>query len=500
MDYPALIFWALIAWTIVASTRAVLILLISSMPFAGLALLPPEVAGGVSILPQSMFAVVLVLKVLAQQVRTRSPKVFTVLQLRNMGFLVLFLTFAIATTVIMPRLFQGQVVIMPMKASLAADLLGPSQQNFTQSAYLTLSVISALAVALVADEPGFLETLLAGVLAGGIVCVATGLVDMAAAATGMEGLLKPFRNAGYSFITEAEIAGVRRVIGLTPEASSYGTLCVPFGATLALLRNLYAGPGVRIIATITAGSLFVMAVLSTSSTAYLELAVFALVYAANWIRRLATPSSLGKSGLFGELITGLLFATALLTIFVARSDLFDPLGNLITEVILNKPLSSSYYERTHLNVVAWDALGTSWGLGVGLGSTRTSNQIAAIVSSTGIIGAALFGLFLTRLFTRRPDSQSVLYAEILPALKLSLVPVLAGASVVSAGADFGLWVGVGFGAICGIAAITPRPSSVGQFAEGEVSPAAVYGAVLSRTRGLRRWRRQYEGSAPRASQ
>jgi hypothetical protein len=432
---------------------------------------------------------------------TRSSKFLTILRLQNMGFLVLFLIFAVVTTVVMPRLFQGQVIIMPMKASAstAADLLGPSQQNFTQSGYLTLSVISALAVAIVADEPGFPETLLAGVLAGGIICIATGLVDIAAASTGMESLLKPFRNAGYSFITEAEVGGVRRVIGLTPEASSYGTLCVPFGAALALLRNLYAEGRTRILVTITAGGLLVMAVLSTSSSAYVELAVFGLVYAANWVRRMATSSSLGKSGLLWEFIIGLVFLIVLLIIVAARSDLFDPLANLVTEVILNKPLTSSYYERTHLNDVAWGAVATTWGLGVGLGSTRTSNIIAAIVSSTGVIGAALIGLFLIRLFARRPDSQSLLFAEMLPVLKLSLLVPLVGASVAAGGADFGLWDGVFFGAICGIAAVTPRPTA-NQFAEDNVSPARAYGTVLSGTRPLRRWRRQYEASAPRASQ
>ena len=82
-----------------------------------------------------------------------------------------------------------------------------------------------------------------------------------------------------------------------------------------------------------------MALLSTSSTAYLGLAVLGLVYAANWVRRAVLSSALGQRGLMWELLAGLGLIVALLFILVARADLFDPLLNVIDEVIFNKPLS-----------------------------------------------------------------------------------------------------------------------------------------------------------------
>ena len=51
MNYPALCFWLLIAWSVTASRGTVLVLLVASMPFASLALLPPEMVR-ISILPQ----------------------------------------------------------------------------------------------------------------------------------------------------------------------------------------------------------------------------------------------------------------------------------------------------------------------------------------------------------------------------------------------------------------------------------------------------------------
>ena len=325
MNFPALIFWLVIVCSFWARPGTVLVLLLASIPFASLSLLPPEIIGGMTLLPQMMFAVVLILKVVAPHVVTLSPKFVNALQLRSLGYLALFLLTGIVVTLIMPRLFQGQVVVFPMKYSYMADLLGPSQANFTQSGYVVLSVMTAFAVMLMADEPGFTGTLLKAVLAGGMVCIVTGLIDVAAASTGMESLLEPFRNAQYAYLTDATVgAGARRVVGFTPEASAYGPICVEFAAVTGLLRTLYAEGPQRMHATIVAVSLVVMALLSTSSTAYGGLAVLGLVYAGNWIRRVAFSSPLGQSGLLGELLVGLGAIIALLFVLVASLGPAEP--------------------------------------------------------------------------------------------------------------------------------------------------------------------------------
>jgi hypothetical protein len=476
MNYPALIFWVLITSTIMASPETVLIMLVASIPFASIALLPPEIVGGLTLLPQSVFVVVLLVKVLSQQVTVGPARIFSALHLDNLGYLALFLLVGIVATVIMPRLFLGDVVVIPMKEAWKADLVTPIQANFTQSGYVALSVMTAFAIILIADKATFAETFLTSLLVGGVICIATGLIDAAAAATGMGKFLDPFRNAGYAYITSAELGGLRRIIGLTPEASSYGGMCIAFATPLALLRTLYAEGRQRIIATTVTLGLVVMAVLSTSSTAYGGLAVLGLTYAANWIRRVTIGSTLGKSGLGGELVMGLGLVVVSLIILVFDADFFDPLVNLIGEVIFDKPLTSSFYERSHWNSVAWDAFTSTWGLGIGFGSTRTSNWFAALVSSTGLLGTALMGIFLIRLLTKRGSWPSPLFVEMLPGLKLSLFPILAMAYVSSGGADFGLWVGVIFGAIAGLAEYSPRRGSVSPDVAEKMVPAGVGGS------------------------
>lgn len=457
MNYPALAFWALIALSLTARPSIVLVLLLSSMPFASLALLPPEVAAGMSILPQMMFGVILILKVLIPQVFPLSPALLSILRFRRLGYLVGFLLVGATATVIMPRLFQGEVVIAPMREAWAADLLSPIQSNFTQLGYVTLSVMTTFAVALIAGEPEFVDMLLAGVLAGGAVCVATGLIDIVAAATGMESLLEPFRNAGYAFLTNSEVAGVRRVVGLTPEASAYGAICVQFAAAVVLLRNLYPEGRWRNLATVLALALLVLSILSTSSTAYAGLALLALAYGVNGLRRAFLPTPIGQGGLVSEVFAAMILIAVLLIVVLVRSDLFDPLLNVINETILDKPLSSSFYERSHWNSIAWNAVTSTWGLGVGFGSTRTSNWFIAVISSTGALGAALMGMYLIQFFLTRPTRRTPMLVEFQPALKLSVLPALAMAALAAPGPDFGPWIAVVLGAVAGASGLTPTP-------------------------------------------
>jgi hypothetical protein len=473
MSYPALIFWALIAWSVTTRPSTLLVLLLASIPFASLAMLPSAMTGGLSILPQSLFAVVLILKVVVPQAMPLSPKLLTALRLRNLGYLALFLLVGTVATVIMPRLFAGEVVVVPMRilSETITALLSPTPQNFSQWGYLTLSVMSVFSVTLIADEPWFVKTLLVGMLAGGVVCFVTGLIDYAAGVAGMEYLLAPFRTAGYAYLTDVDVAGVKRVVGFTPEASAYGPICVNFAAATVLLRPLYAEGGQRILAAIIAGISVVMALLSTSSTAYVGLAVLGLAYAANWFRRAASFSPLGQTGLLGELFVGLGLIIALLFVVIAQSDLLNPLLNVIDEIIFNKPLGSSFYDRSFWNSTAWDTITSTWGLGVGFGSTRTSSWVVAVVSNTGLIGAAFMMIFLVKTLAKRPIWQNSLSTELLSALKLSLLPALAMTSVDSAGSDIGPWMAVVLGAITGVAALRPGSNPVPRVVGGRPIPA-----------------------------
>lgn len=460
MNYPALVFWVVIAGSAMMRPSTILVLLLASVPFASLALLPPDMIGGLSILPQEMFAVVLMLKVLAPEVMAFSPKLLNALRLRNLGCLALFLLVGIIATLIMPRLFQGDIVVVPMHFNGIDGILAPVAANFTQAGYVTMSVVTTIAVALMVDDRRFVRTLLLGMLAGGLVCLVTGLIDMAAASAGLENLLQPFRNAGYAYLTDTDISGVRRVVGFTPEASAYGPICVEFAASLVFLRDLYPSSRQRVLAVSVAISLIVLALQSTSSTAYGGLAVLALMYAVNFVRRAIVNSPFAQRSLLWELLLGFGVIIALLVILIVRANLLDPLINLVNEQILNKPSTGSFVQRSHWNSVAWDAVGSTIGLGIGFGSTRASSWVVAVVSNVGVIGAAFMGIFLLQTFFRRASSRDLWSEELMSALKFALLPALAMIAINEPGPDFGLWMSVVFGMITGVGALQSSTSSI----------------------------------------
>src|SRR3546814_14550584 len=69
---------------------------------------------------------------------------------------------------------------------------------------------------------------------GAAVAVLTGVRDIATQGTQ---ILAPFRTASYAILSDQEILGSLRIVGLMPEASAYGTICVFFGAALYFLRR-----------------------------------------------------------------------------------------------------------------------------------------------------------------------------------------------------------------------------------------------------------------------
>ena len=160
----------------------------------------------------------------------------------KLGFLFLFLAYGLVLAYVMPRLFAHSVKVIPITATVDWPVaLQPSSGNITQSAYLALSVGVSLAFALAAIRPEFLRHYLLALLFGGITLILTGLMDLVLTNAGLESLLEPFRNATYTLHVDVKTSSGKRVVGLMPEASAFGPLCVANAASLAFLRPLFNG-------------------------------------------------------------------------------------------------------------------------------------------------------------------------------------------------------------------------------------------------------------------
>jgi hypothetical protein len=136
-------------------------------------------------------------------------------------------------------------------------------------------------------------------------------------------------------------------------------------------------------------------------------------------------------------------------LFAAKPALLDPLSELVDAMIFNKTNTLSLYERSVWNATSWNAFVGSWGLGVGFGSTRTSNWFISIISNTGAIGALFLSLFLLQTFMRRVRSD--LYrSEFINACKLALIPNFAMAALAGTTPDFGPLIAILVGTITGL--------------------------------------------------
>jgi hypothetical protein len=452
MSYPAAIVWALLISSLFLRPGTAMMMLLTSTVLGSLTIIPVDIVGGVTILPRAAFAVLFIGKVMISQSRYFSADVLKLLRLRHLGILAIFLLLSLFVTAVMPPLFDREIVVVPIRLTLTMpqDLSAPSAANFTQSAYLMLSVAVVFATAVLANTAEFPLSLLTGVLALGVATVVTGLADIVANAVGQGDLLEPFRDASYTLIIGAEIVGARRVIGLMPEASAYGGLCVSVASALAFTWPLYPRGWRRLAAACTAAALVVMALLSTSSTAYGGLAVLAICYGINWVRRLFILTAADVRTLTSEFVIAVLAGFAVLMALLVSPETFDPLMRMIDELIFNKATTASFYERSSWNSIAWDALWGTSGLGIGIGSTRTSNWFLSIITSTGVLGAIVMAAFLIQLFLYRPDPARPFAVAVVPALKFAVIPNLVMAAVAGTTPDFGVWLAILFGAIAGL--------------------------------------------------
>jgi hypothetical protein len=441
VTWPAIAFWLLILVGFILRGPLLLYVFTTAAAFGTLQMVPGDMVE-VNLLPQSVCAVFLVGKILLSQSQM-ARVVDAAIDPAKLGVLFLFLAYGLLSAYAMPRLFAHSIAVIPISASAVSPAaLVPTSANITQSAYLALSIGMALAFTLVGARPNFQRHYLQAILLGGIVVIVTGLMDLLLPAD----LLAPFRNATYALLVNAEAFGGKRVVGLMPEASAYGPLCVSTAASLAILRPLFPKFLRGLVVPVAIAGLVAMALLSTSSVAFVGLGVFGVVYALNWLRRFLAPAPLSFEGFRWEALAAIAALLIFLFMLALAPSLLDPVFERVDVVVFEKTASISYAQRMMWNQVGMDAFFATNGIGAGLGSARSSSWFVAILSNTGIIGATILGWFILRLFLQRGPSEPRA-AEFVAALKFSLLPVFAMAGLTGLSPDFGVMTGASFGLI-----------------------------------------------------
>jgi hypothetical protein len=239
-----------------------------------------------------------------------------------------------------------------------------------------------------------------------------------------------------------------------PEASAYGGLCAGLGAASYFLGRAIEPSGLwGKIARVAPFLALGMAALSTSSVAFLGLGMFGVVAALDWlIRFIRNKAHDERAALFREFAVVVLAFVAIGVMALLRSGLFRPVLNMLDLMVLHKSQSASFVERSMWNSVSLHALKDTSGLGVGVGSTRSSSWPVALVSGTGIAGAILMVAFLARfLLASVPGAAADKVSRLmLYGAKLSWLVVFVPGAVSSPGVDFGTLSAALFGIMAGM--------------------------------------------------
>ena len=368
-------------------------------------------------------------------------------------------------TLLMPRLFDNQILVNPIRAEGliegASELpLAPTPGNITQCIYFTADVATFLLVSSSITGARSLRVAADIYLAYCAANLFFGAADLVTAKTGTTAALEFMRNATYTIYDELDPSDVQRVKGSFTEASSFafatiGCFCFSTRLALAGIRPRLS----TVVAVLSLGFIF----MSTSSTGYLA-ALFCIVmlYGGALIRLIARN---GTDRDLGFVVLGPLLAIGVILFILTVPSLSESLQGLLNAVLFDKASSQSGVDRSALNATGLQAFFESYGLGVGIGSTRTSSLIVAALSNLGLVGALAYAGFLFEAL-RMPARTDAVSAGVSAAVRCALAGSLVAAILSGALVD----LGVVFFALVAFAtadpaadpcAVTERPSPMG---------------------------------------
>lgn len=452
---PLVIFWGIASWGLLSRGPVLIFLFAASQTFGAMAVIPTELTGGLTFIPATMTGMLIVAKVLLNGNRARSA-LAAALSFRRGALLSAFWFVALTTTIFAPYLFSGRIMIITMRIVSAG--VGPSplygtMQNLSQLAYLTISVLMAFAFAQAFKTAPSRQTLLTALVFGGYVVVLSGILDYASQFAPIGPVLAMFRTASYSMLVEAEMLGGKRVVGLMPEASSFGSLCIAFLSLVYFLRSAISDERTRnLLVPPLLVCLLLLSYLSTSSAAYVGIAVFLAIAVLEWVMRAVggKQNPLRRRNLGAEFAVGIAALAGIAALLLFSPTSLDKLMVAVNEMVFKKTGTSSFAERNMWTAVSLQALWDTYGFGVGLGSTRASNVVVAVFSSTGILGGLLYYGFVLRAMLFKPDPQDLEGAAMLMGLRYTIAPSFVVALLVGTTADFGSLGALRLGAMMAI--------------------------------------------------
>jgi len=362
--------------------------------------------------------------------------------------LILFVGYAIISSFLLPRLFQGAVSVWPQRLEPNAPfavLLAPSSGNTTQALYLLLSLgIFICALLRCLHNPRLAATLLKTYLLCSLIVVLLAFWQLAARTTGLpypsEFL---YSNPTYAMLSNANVGGLPRLSGPMTEAAG---LAYFLSGTLYTCSWLFmVGERRRLFTTGLLSLTAVLLALTTSTTGYSVAAigvVFAFLFAVG-----AGKTAVQRSMLvFGGCLLALLAAIYFVPLLSPRA--YEAALSVVDETV-SKGQSQSYEDRTSKDIDSLFLVLHTYGLGAGWGSVRASSLFSTLVGATGVWGIWLLMWFAARVYRLVKDlpprsSLDPVVLMVSQSLIASLIGILVAALISGPNLTYaGFWINLG---------------------------------------------------------
>ena len=235
MSWPAAVLWVLMIAAAVSRGPGLLYLLMITGAFGSLQMLP--FSGGVNLLPQSACAALFVCKALIHRGNiVRGLE--SALDPQRMILFSAFVGYAVFGALVLPRAFLGLFEVVPISAPISGtDILRPASGNFTQILPHHTVLRDGADLSVDRRVGAGADPLPAGTPLGRLRSRHHRACRPHHLRPPYRGVLEPFRTATYSFLVDVEAEGSKRVVGLMPEASTFGTACVGLMGSLVFLRS-----------------------------------------------------------------------------------------------------------------------------------------------------------------------------------------------------------------------------------------------------------------------
>jgi hypothetical protein len=313
------------------------------------------------------------------------------------GFwLALTVAWGLVSAIAIPRTLDGLVYVLTfdrLGGGEGISPLHPVSGNVTQTAYAIANVITFFSVRTLLLRGGRMDTFARGVLLlSGLNCAAAAF-GLAEFYLGVPSLLDALRTANYAIYDAYEVGGLVRVQGTFAETSAFSAFTLPL---LAFTSSLWFSRAYSPTAGGLALASLALLLVSTSGTAYVGLATYSTFVALGLVWRLITTGTVPR---FRQIAVGVGAGTLVLatvSLFTLRP--FLGVIEFFQVTVFTKLNSESGVIRGFANHQAWSAFVNSYGLGVGLGSTRASSFALVLLSNLGALGALLFSAFLANVF------------------------------------------------------------------------------------------------------